>query len=177
MTDSEGAIMERRARIFRERALKLAAVPEREEPGEWLDVVEFLVGEDRYALEFPFVKEVFPPDEITPLPCAPSFMAGVVNLRGKIVPVVDIKILFGTSAPLPSCPRVIILTDGERMLGLLADEISGIRRVKRNVLHPPLPNMTGKAAAYAAGVTGENLTVLDGGEILKDRGLIVDEEP
>lgn len=176
MTVCENSIREKKAAIFRKRALKLAAVAE-EEAGEWVDIVEFMLGGERYGLEFSFVEEVFPSFEITPLPCAPSFLSGVVNLRGRIVPVVDLKIVFKIPDRGATRPGVIVMTDGKGEMGFLADEITGIARIRREDLHPPLSAATGGASAYAASICGEDLTVLDGEKILENRGLIVDEEP
>ena len=166
---------EKKAAIFRERALKLASSAEETEEGA--GVVVFALGGQRYALEFSLVKEVLPPGEITPLPCAPAFLSGVVNLRGKIVPVLDLKAVFKIPGGGPARPSVLIMIDGEGATGLLVDEIEGIAAIRTEDLQPPLPAAAGGASLYAAGIYGGDLTVLDGEKILKDRGLIVDEEP
>lgn len=166
---------EKKAAIFRERALKLAASTE--EAGEGAGVVVFALGGQRYALEFSCVKEVLPPGEITPLPCTPAFLSGVINLRGRIVPVLDLKTVFKIPGGSPARPGVLIMTDGEGVTGLLVDEIEGIAAIRAEDLQPPLPAAAGGASLYAAGIYGGDLTVLDGEKILKDRGLIVDEEP
>src|ERR1700712_5225839 len=82
-------------RILRERARLLARVPESEPvAGAVLELLEFSLAQERYAVENRFVREVCPLKELTPLPCTPPFLLGVVNVRGRILPVLDLKKFF-----------------------------------------------------------------------------------
>lgn len=153
----------------------MAAAAEHDD-GEWADAVEFMLGGDRYALEFKFVAEVFHPEEIILLPGAPPFLIGVINLRGRIVPVVNLKAVLGIQGGRPLRPAVIVLAGGEGEIGLLADEISGVVKIMGEEMRPLLSGAKKGAQAYFAGASGGDLTVLDGKKILEDRGLIVDEE-
>ena len=188
---------ERKSRIFGERARRLARGAHDEDDGaDRTEVVEFLLGDERCAVESRYVGEVFPPFRMTPIPCTPSFVAGVVNLRGRIVSVVDLKILFGMPAPErsehsersepgklrersePRAPqRIVLLCSDDMELGLLADGVPGIAVISRALLHPPLPALTGARGTYILGIGGNGLAVLDGAKILSDGSLIVNEEP
>lgn len=173
---------ERKSRIFRERARRLARNAFREDNGhDRTDVVEFLLGDERCAVESRYVGEVFPPHRMTPIPCTPPFVAGVVNLRGRIVSVVDLKILFGMPAAERSehigPQRIVLLRSDDMELGLLTDGVPGSTTVLRSALHPPLPALTGVRRTYALGIEGNDLTILDGAKILSDGSLIVNEEP
>ena len=59
-----------------------------------IEVIEFLLAYERYAMELDHVREVFPLKEITPLPGTPPFVLGIINVRGQIVSVVDLKKFF-----------------------------------------------------------------------------------
>jgi len=169
---------ENKARIFRERAKKLAIVSAPpDSPGESLELLEFRLGKERHAVETIFVGEVFPPGEITPIPCTPPFLAGVVNLRGRIVPVVDLKILFGIRSAGEKTPRIVLLHSGGNEIGLLTDGVPGISIIGRDAVRPPLSAPAGLPGAYMTGIAGNDLAVLDGGKILRDSSLTVDEEP
>ena len=169
---------ERKTRIFRERAKKLAAPgAPRDSGGESLELLEFLIGKERYAVETVFVGEVFPPGDITPVPCTPPFVAGVVNLRGRIVPVVDLKVLFGIRSAGEKTPRIVLLHSGGNEIGLLTDGVPGISIIGREAVRPPLSAPAGLPGAYMAGIAGNDLAVLDGDRILRDIALTVDEEP
>jgi len=69
-----------------------------------------------------------------------------------------------------------VLRSGEMELGILADALVGIRMISLRNIHPPLPTMAGVRSAYLLGVEGEDTALLDGGRILKDESLIVNEE-
>ncbi|MPM37449.1 hypothetical protein SDC9_84066 [bioreactor metagenome] len=170
---------ERKTRIFRERAKKLAAPgAARDSGGESLELLEFLIGKERYAVETVFVGEVFPPGDITPVPCTPPFVAGVVNLRGRIVPVVDLKVFFGIrSVGEKRRSRIVLLQSGGAEIGLLTDGVQGIEITGREAVRPPLSAQGGLPGAYMTGIAGNDLAVLDGDRILRDIALTVDEEP
>jgi purine-binding chemotaxis protein CheW len=90
---------EKKTRIFRERAKKLAAEnAPRDSGGESLELLEFLLGKERYAVETAFVGEVLlvPPGELLPVPVHSPFWVGSGQPEGKDRPVVDLKILFGS---------------------------------------------------------------------------------
>src|SRR5882757_6299566 len=81
--------------ILRARARVLARPPERQaEAGAMLDLLEFRLAQECYAVENRYVQEVCPLKELTPLPCTPPFLLGIVNVRGRILPVLDLKKFF-----------------------------------------------------------------------------------
>lgn len=117
------------------------------------------VEKERYGLPLPAVKEVVvPPERFTRVPRAPAAVAGVMNLRGRVVTVVELRQLLG----LPDGPtppgRVVLLDRGRRDLGLLVTDVDGIEAVERVMTAP------GKAVPAVRGVArlrGLAVTVLD----------------
>src|SRR5882757_6351764 len=82
-------------RILRARAQVLARPPSSAPvPSTMLELLEFRVASERYALETRHVQGVYPLRELTPLPCTPPFVLGIVNVRGRILPVLDLKKFF-----------------------------------------------------------------------------------
>ncbi|MBI5446920.1 MAG: purine-binding chemotaxis protein CheW [Deltaproteobacteria bacterium] len=168
---------EERRRILRQRARALARVPEREPAGERLQVVEFLVSSERYGIESAYVGEVYPLKDLAPIPCTPPFVLGVVNVRGRILSVLDLRKFFDLPEKGPSdLNKVLILGDGAMEFGVLADEILGFRSLPADALQPSLPTLTEVRAEYLKGVTRERLVVLDGSKILSDPRIVVHEE-
>jgi purine-binding chemotaxis protein CheW len=146
-------------------------------PGELLELLEFVLAGEHYALEFSYVREVCPLKELTPLPCVPSFVLGITNLRGQIVSVLDFKRFFDLPrVGLSDLNKVIVLADGGMEFGLLADAIVGLRQLPRSMLQPPLPTLSGIRADYLKGVTVERLIVLEAARLIHDDGLLVDQE-
>ncbi len=81
--------------ILRARARVLARPPQSIPAAETsLEVVEFRLAQECYALETRFVNVVYPLKDLTPLPCTQPFVLGIVNVRGRITPVIDVKKFF-----------------------------------------------------------------------------------
>ena len=144
---------------------------------EQLELVEFLLAYERYALELPYVREVYPLKELTLLPDTPAFLAGIINVRGQIVSIVDLKKFFDLPEKgLTDLNKVIIVNDGPMEFGLLVDAVTGVRRIPLLEMQPPLPTLTGIHQEYLRGVTSQHLVILDAAKILADSRIIVHEE-
>ena len=164
-------------RILRERAQALARVPAPPVAGTVLELLEFGLASERYAIERRYVQEVHPLRELTPLPGTPAFILGIVNVRGRMVPVLDLKKFFELpERGLTDLHRTIIVRGHDLEIGLLADVIIGIRGVAAETLQPSLPTLTGIRADYLRGVTAGRLVVLAVDRILGDPKIIVHEE-
>jgi purine-binding chemotaxis protein CheW len=165
------------ATILRARAQALARVSDTldEDPDD-LELLEFRLGSECYAVETRHVHEVHPLRELTPLPGTPDFVRGIVNLRGRIVPVYDLKKLFDLPEQgLTDLHRIVVVRNHELELGLLADVVTGVRRLKRAALQPTLPTLSGIGAEYLMGVSEERVVVLALERILADPRIVVDE--
>lgn len=165
-------------RILRERARALAHEPGNEQATvAVLQVIEFVLAHERYALETAFVREVHPLENLTPLPGTPSFLAGVVNVRGRILAVIDVKRFFDMpESGIFDTHQVIQLQADDIELGILADTVVGVRSIPLDTIQPPLVTLTGLREAYLKGVTAERLVILDAARILMDPRIIVHEE-
>jgi len=165
-------------RILRARARALARPPRpASAAGTMLELLEFRLASERYALESRHVQGVYPLRELTPLPCTPPFVLGIVNVRGRILPVLDLKKFFALPEQgLTDLHRIILVRGNDLELGLLADVIVGVRSVAAHSLQPSLPTLTGIRADYLKGISEERLVVLDLARILSDPKIIVHEE-
>lgn len=167
-----------KSNILKERAKALAIESVTEgEAEDRIDLLEFKVSSECYGFELKFVREVCPLKELTPLPCAPQFVIGVINVRGQIIPVNDIRGIFGLPQKgLTELDKVIILKDEDMELGVLADAVIGVGSVPVSGIQPPPPTLTGIREEYLRGVTGDRLVLLDAGKMLSGGKLIVHEE-
>jgi purine-binding chemotaxis protein CheW len=165
-------------RVLEERALALAREPAQAElPDAWIEVVEFFLAHERYAVASEYVREVYPLEDITPLPCTPAFVLGIVNLRGEILSVIDIKKFFDLPEEgLTNLNKVIVLESGDMVFGIVADAISGVRRILRADIQSTLLTLVGIRAEYLQGVTVERVVILDAEKLLGDEKLIVQEQ-
>ena len=165
-------------RIVRARA-KALAIPRRASTlaGAMLEVLEFRLASERYALETRHVQDVHPLRDLTPLPCTPTFVLGIVNVRGRILPVLDLKKFFDLpERGLTDLHRIILVQGNDLEFGLLADVIVGVRSVAADSLQPSLPTLTGIRAEYLKGIGEDRLVVLDVERILADPKIIVHQE-
>jgi purine-binding chemotaxis protein CheW len=164
--------------ILRKRAKSLARQLEQDQcAGTNLDILEFLLTYETYAIEMRWVAETYPLKDLTPLPCTPPFVAGIINVRGRILSVIDIRKFFDLPEKgLTDLNKVIIVGNGEMEFGILADEILGTRSIQLSEIQAPLPTLTGIREEYLKGVTRERMAILDGAKLLADRNLIVHEE-
>src|ERR1019366_3735169 len=161
--------------ILHARARALARPPHRAAAADAsLELLEFRLAQESYALETRHVREVYPLRDLTPLPGTPPFVLGIVNVRGRITPVIDIKKFFDLpDKGLTDLHRVILVRGNDLELGLLADVIVGVRSIPMDSVQPSLPTLTGIRADYLKGLTSERLVVLDLDRILADPKIIV----
>lgn len=97
----------------------------------------FRAGDEELAVDIMRVQEILPPLPITRVPRAPKQIEGVVNLRGAIIPVVDVRRQLGLSEPSqPPRPRLVVCRVGPHLLGLKVDGVSTVFRVERDALKP-----------------------------------------
>jgi purine-binding chemotaxis protein CheW len=140
-------------------------------------VLEFRLASETYAIETVYVRATSPLRELTPLPGTPAFLLGLINLRGQILSVIDLKRFFDLPEKgLTDLNRVIIVHGEEMEFGLLADEILGVRSLRRDEIQPPLPTLTGIREEYLLGVSRERTVVLNGRKLLTDPALVVNDE-
>lgn len=122
-----------------------------------VELLTFRLSEQEYSLDIMCVREIRGWTKTTPLPHAPSYMKGVINLRGTVLPVIDLAERLGLPRREHSDRHVIIVVKhGEAMTGLLVDAVSDIIALSEEDMQPP-PEISANAPA---GVI-KALTLLD----------------
>ncbi len=166
------------AAILRERARILAKETVRNElNGSTIDVVEFLIAGERFGIESSYVREVCPLRNLTPVPCSPAFVLGIINIHGQILSVIDLRKFFEIPGEqFSDLNRVIVLHSEEMEFGVLADTILGLRSIETERMQTSLPTLTDMRADFLKCVTGDRTVILEGSRILSDPRIIVREE-
>ena len=164
-------------KILKARAQAFAREPvDSDDNGESIDVLEFRLASESYAIELSFIQEVYPLKALTAVPGVPPFIAGIVNVRGKIYSIMDIKKFFELPEKgLSDLNKVIIVQYDGIEFGILADVITGVRTILLKDIQPPLPTLTGIRQEYLKGITRDQLIVLGAEKLLTDKTLIVNE--
>lgn len=125
--------------------------------------VTFRLAGETYALPVTSVLEILRVAGITRVPHAPPVIRGVTNMRGKVLPVVDLRVRLAMDpAELTPASRILVVTSRGRLLGLLVDAVHQVERLDRNAVQPPPPDVMTAQSDYILGVSqsGERLVVL-----------------
>ena len=136
--------------------------------------VLFRVGEADYAIAAADVLHLESYEKATPIPGAPAFVAGLVQTRSRLVPVVDLRTRFGLPAVAHSLDRrVIVIQHGERVAGLLVDSAREVVQIDDDQLEPPPEMIDRQAAGFVKSVA----TVAKRMFLLVDIARVIREEP
>ena|ERR1035438_1568344 len=139
--------------------------------GQTVLLAAFFVRDALCALDAAGVREVIRLGPLTPVRYAPEEVIGIVNLRGKIVTVVDLGLRLGfPKAVAGSDSRIFIMEDRGEFIGLLVDRVDEVREVERDSWQPPPANVNWGQARFFKGVcraSGRVITLLDAAQILK----------
>ena len=164
--------------IFRNRAKVLAEKPGGEAAVRpCLDVVEIKLAQEKYAVELVHVREVLPLKDVTPLPCTPAYVLGLINVRGQILSVIDLRVFFELpQESATTATKVVVLHSSEMEVGVVADAVVETRFVPLDEIRPALPTMTGIRETYLRGIAGGDLVILDAARLLADKSILVNEQ-
>jgi purine-binding chemotaxis protein CheW len=177
------------AHVWARRAYELAKEPPPEVTGETLDLLVFWMGSEQYGIEVSNVREIFPAQQLTPVPRTPNFVAGVFSARGRIISVIDLRAFLGLSRSGGNKPekpdkdqaKIIVVTNNDFTaahieVGILVEEVTDVVTLFEKDIEPPLTTHTGAHPEYLRGITADMLAVLNLDAILNDKQLIVSEE-
>ena len=130
----------------------------------------FFLRDALCALDAAGIQEVIRVGPITPVRHAPASVAGIVNLRGKIVTVLDLGLRLGLPKAQPGPDsRIFILEDGNEFIGLLVDRVDEVVETDPKLLQPPPANVSANQARFLKGICRSGnlvITVLDAAIIL-----------
>ena len=105
--------------------------------GERRELISFRIGEQEFCVDIMAVREIRGWSPVTPLPHSPDYVRGVINLRGAVLPVLDLSARLGLGAVEPSARHVIIVARiGDRTVGMLVDAVSDILTVTDDMVQP-----------------------------------------
>jgi len=125
--------------------------------------VGFFVDKQEYAFPIQQIQEIVMPGKVTRIPQVADYVEGVSNLRGTIIPIINLRQLFGIeSKPADEETRTIVVNVGERTMGCTVDSVAQVIRVSAEQIQPAPELVTGAGSAYIAGFAklGERLSVL-----------------
>ena len=164
--------------LLKNRAIAMAQEPEQKrETSTITEIIEFILAAESYGIESAFVREVYPLKDYTPLPGLPPYIFGIINVRGQILSVIDLKKFFNLPEKgLGDLNRVIILCDDQMEFGILADMVHGTQQIELEDIRDVPSTVTGIGEEYLKGVTKERLIVINAKRLLSDKSIVVNDE-
>jgi purine-binding chemotaxis protein CheW len=135
------------------------------------------LGTEDYGIDTARVREIIRMREITPVPRQPTYVEGVMNVRGAIIPVVNLKKRFGLPQDGSKHPHIVIVESTKGLVGMLVDSVSEVIRVPAEQMHPPPQVTRGIDGEYLRGICrlGENLMIYLDLEKLLEQAVPIDE--
>jgi len=137
---------------------------------ELLQLVTFRLGNEEFSLDILRVQEIIRHMELTRVPRTPDFVDGVINLRGRVIPVLDLRKRFGLpSDEKTNETRIIVVDVDNKTVGLKVDAVSEVLRLPADTVEPAPAIVTGAESDYIKGVgklDGRLLILLDVEKIL-----------
>ena len=144
--------------------------------GEFLT---FTLGKEEYGVDILKVQEIRGYDAVTRLPDAPDYIKGVINLRGTIVPVIDMRVKFRLEAKVDALTVMIVLNVADRVVGMVVDSVSDVVQLTGEQIRPMPEVGTGIDRRFLTGIGAldERMLILldiEGLMTSPERGLVVD---
>lgn len=167
----------------RKKLLKAEIAEEFEEEDELSDekqLVIFKLGNEEYGVDIMQVKEIIRTTTITKIPQVPSFVEGIISLRGEILPIIDMRKKFGLpEAERTRQTRILVINLDNVTIGGIVDEVTEVLRLPKDAITPPPPVIRGINTEYLQGVgqiDGRIIILLDMSKILTSNEVIQIEE-
>ncbi|MCC6124741.1 MAG: purine-binding chemotaxis protein CheW [Pirellulales bacterium] len=139
-----------------------------------MQLVSFQLDKELYGIEITKVREIILIAEITRIPQTPHYVKGLINLRSTVIPVIDLRSLFGLEqGEMTDESRIMVLQSAGKTIGIVVDAVSEVLRVKRDQIAPPPPTVAGLGREYLTGIVKldkELLILLDIDKILGKNG-------
>lgn len=147
--------------------------PAENESGETVQVVSFMVGNEEYALDVLNIQEIDRPMEITEVPRSAPFVRGVANLRGRVIPVLDLGAMLGrTPSGSEHSVRIIVVNHGTKTFGLAVDAVNEVLHIPVDRIEPtPHGSRMANCFRGVAKLEGRLVVLLHLGKLAESHGI------
>ena len=165
-------------RILEERTAALARVADHDDLGETISLVVLALGAERYAIDIDHVREIRAMETLTQLPATPVFWLGLVNLRGNLAPVLDLRRYMGIQATAGSDDgaQLVVVEAAGVSVALKVDDVPEVRVVPITRIGPSLVEASSERQDVQIGLTDDLMAVIDVEALLADPSLVILDE-
>jgi len=111
---------------------------QKKEAAELLQLVSFFIGNEEFGVDILYVQEINRMSQVTKVPNSPDFVDGVINLRGRVIPVIDLRLRLGMPKKEPDKnTRIIVMEVTGKTVGFIVDSVNEVLRIPKNVTEAP----------------------------------------
>lgn len=132
---------------------------------ELIQLVSFRIGDEEFGVDIIKVQEIIRMAEITRVPNTPHYVIGVINLRGKVIPIIDMRRRLGlTETPYTKETRIVVVEEENKIVGFIVDSVSEVLRISKSITEPPPPMVSGIRSDFITAIAkleGRLLILLD----------------
>ena len=143
-----------------------------------MEIIEVNINNEKYAFDIKYINEVFKPKKVTPLPCTPSFIIGIINYRGKILSAIDIRNFIGFTNDTKDSyevREVIIVKVNDFEVGILVDNILGYYSISLEEIQKNVLTITDEKKEFFIGIARNSTMVIDIKNIMLSEKIIVND--
>ncbi len=124
----------------------------KQEVSNSIQIVCFKIGSEEYGIDILQVQEILKIPKVTKLPKSSRHILGVIDLRGRVIPIIDLGKKFGIIADLSNSSRAIVVDIEGKQVGLAIDSVSHVIKVDSGEIEPPPPVVKGISGKYIIGI-------------------------
>ena len=118
-----------------------------------LQLVSFNIGEEEFGVDILKVQEINRMVDVTRVPNSPSFVEGVINLRGKVIPIIDLRLRLGLEQKeKDKDTRIIVVELDSKVIGFVVDNVNEVLRLNKSITEPPPPMVSGINSEYITSI-------------------------
>lgn len=132
---------------------------------ELLQLVSFRIADEEFGVDIIKVQEIIRMVDITRVPNTPHYVIGVINLRGKVIPIIDMRRRLNLKeTPYTKDSRIVVVEEENKIVGFIVDSVSEVLRISSSVLEPPPPMVSGISSDFITSIAkleGRLLILLD----------------
>jgi purine-binding chemotaxis protein CheW len=159
---------EKELEILRARANRIVTTSRDDQARDVITALVISAGRETYAMPIDQLTAVYENIAVAPVPCVPSFVAGIANIRGHILPVLDLAVLLNVPREDTERRALIVVSDSDSSVALAVEAVGEVTTFLKQ-------DLTSIPGAYLQGVMQDGVAVLDVAAILGDPALVVDE--
>lgn len=123
------------------------------EGNELLQLVSFVLGNEEFGVDILYVQEIIRTLQVTKVPNSPEYVEGVINLRGRVIPIIDLRSRFGMGKKEPDKnTRIVVIEVDKKILGFIVDAVKEVIRIPKEITEAPPEITTGVNSEYIKSV-------------------------